>query len=144
MLYNRSVVFAFLSVLSLNSWEKDGLLDEYASIGKFSNRTTAETEALKTLVNKFASLPASGFYKVKYEFDDTQLPSQTNRNDHAIWYDKANKQLAVEFDILSGTSWRWNDADQASLQKIIDSKLGLEAANDLANPDGKDQDCFKW
>jgi hypothetical protein len=143
MRYNTSVILAFLSVLFLNSCETDGLLGEYVSIGKFANRTTAETEALKTLVNKFASLPASGFYKVKYEFDDAQLPPQTSGHDHAIWYDKANNQLAVEFDIFSGTSCRWNDADQESLQKIIDSKLGLEAANDLATPASKEQDCFK-
>jgi hypothetical protein len=93
MRYNRSVLLAFFSILTLNSCQKDGLLGEYVSVGKFANRTTAETEVLKKLVNKFASLPATGFYKVKYEFVDTQLPPQTSRHTHAIWYDKAKNVL---------------------------------------------------
>ena len=147
MRYNKSIILACLSVMILNSCEKDELEDGYLPIGKFANHKTAETEALKTLVNKFASLPAAGYYKLKYEFDDVQLAPGVNGSvyhKHAIWYDKANDQLAVEFDISSGTSCRWNDADQESLQKIIDSKQGLEAANNLATPASKEQDCFRW
>ena len=146
MRYNKSIVLACLSIVILNSCDKDGLEDGYLPIGKFSNRTIAETEALRTLVNRFSTLPASGHYKLKYEFDDVQLApgaSGSQHHTHAIWYDKANSQLGVEFDIYSGQSCHWNKVDQISLQKIVDSKQGLEAANQLATPTGHKQNCFK-
>ncbi len=146
MRYNRSLILACLSLMIFNSCDKDELEDGYLPIGKFANRTTAETEALKTLVNRFSALPAAGYYKLKYEFDDVQLAPGVNGSEyhkHAIWYDKANGQLAVEFDIYSGTSCRWNKVDQIGLQKIIDSKQGLEAANQLATPARSQQYCFK-
>lgn len=146
MRYNRSIILACLSLLILNSCDKDELEDGYLPVGKFANRTTAETEALKTLVGRFSALPMSGYYKLKYEFDDVQLApgvSGSAYHRHAIWYDKANNQLGVEFDISSGTSCRWNNVDQVALQKIVDSKQGLEAANQLATPIGSQQNCFK-
>ena len=145
MRYNKSIIWACLSLMILNSCDKDELKDGYLPIGKFTNRTTAETEALKTLVNRFSALPASGYYKLKYEFDDVQLApgvSGSGYRKHAIWYDKGNGQLAVEVDIYSGTSCRWNKVDQIGLQKMIDSKQGLEAANQLANPI-ESRNCFK-
>ena len=146
MRYNRSIILACLSLVILNACDKDELEDGYLPIGKFANRTTAETEALKTLVNRFSALPTSGYYKVKYEFDDVQLAPGVNGSGyhkHAVWYDKANSQLGVEFDIYSGMSCRWNKVDQMSLQKIVDSKQGLETANQLATPTGSQQNCFK-
>ncbi|MBC3789436.1 hypothetical protein [Spirosoma utsteinense] len=147
MRFNRLIVLAFLFILILNSCRKDDeLTDGYLPIGKFANRTTAETEALKTLVDRFSGLPVSGYYKVIYEFDDVQLApglSGSVYHRHAIWYDKANGELGVEFDIYSGTSCRWNKVDQVSLQKIVDSKQGLEGANQLATPTGYQQNCFK-
>jgi hypothetical protein len=146
MRYNRSIIFACLSLLILNSCDEDELENGYLPVGKFANRTTAETEALKTLVNRFSALPVSGYYKVNYEFDDVQLAlgvSGSQHHKHAIWYDKANSQIGVEFDIYSGMSCLWNNVNQVALQKIVDSKQGLEAANQLAAPIDYRQNCFK-
>jgi hypothetical protein len=136
------LLFAFL--VGLNSCERELFSDRYHSAGKFTTRTVAETEALKVLVDGFSTLPASGIYKVKYEFDDTQLPSgKSSFKKHAIWYEKRTGQLAVEFDIFSGTSCRWVSVDELTLQKIADSGLGLEGANQFVTPANQQENCFK-
>jgi len=146
MHHNKSIIFACLSLIILNSCEKEQI-EEYKPVGKFANRTTAETEALKILVNQYSSLPASGYYKLKYEFDDDQLPVDAPYGRgyrHAIWYDKANEHLAVEFDIHSGWTCRWNKINQQSLQKIIDSEQGLAGANQIDTTKASQQGCLNY
>lgn len=132
--------FCFLILLGFTACETPDPYAGYGTVGQFDQRTAAETAGLKQLLSQYATLPAQGVYKIKYRFTDAQ--GLTGTNEHAIWYDKSQGQLAVEFDILSGTSCRWNGVDQAALQALVTANVGLQGANQVLSPTNQQADCF--
>lgn len=129
-----------LLVFSLTGCEIISLSKEYKSIGRFPNRTAAERKALEHLSNQYGKLPENEYYKVSYSFDTTATNVRTS---HAIWYSKTDSLLAMEYDIHSGTSCRWEAVNQSVLNQLVVGNKGLLLADSLAKPTRSGySDCF--
>lgn len=140
----RTIQATFWVLLLTLSCQKTNIDSDYIELGKAASRQEAEDRAIEYLLSNFEKLPASGFSKIKYSFDSSNpilAPNTIEQN--AIWYDKSSQQLAVEADIHSGTSCRWNNIDKVLMQAIANSNQGIMAANTLANPVNQQPDCLK-
>jgi hypothetical protein len=124
-------IIILLSVFCLTGCEIISLSKEYKSIGRFPNRTAAERMALEHLSNQYDKLPQNDYYKVSYSFDTTLANVRTS---HAIWYNKAKNELAMEYDIYSGIICRWEAVDRSILNQLVLGNRGLILADSLANP----------
>ena len=129
-----------LLVFSLTGCEIIALSKEYKSIGRFPNRIAAERKALEHLSNRYSKLPENEYYKVSYSFDTTAANVRTS---HAIWYSKSENELAMEYDIHSGTTCRWQSVNQSVLNQLVAGNKGLPLADSLAKSTGSGySDCF--
>jgi len=88
----------------------------YKEIGKYGNRIEAENQALLHLTNTYNRLPTDRFYKVSYLFDP---PTQNASNSHAVWYNKQQQRLSMEFDKPSGPSCSWDSVDINVIKKLV-------------------------
>jgi hypothetical protein len=127
------LVVAGLSLPGLLACERYFPKNEYVSIGQFPRRSEGERQALAYLSASYAALSDERPAKVLFLIDYNPGLSKVLHT-HAIWYDKATGELALEPLVREGPSCRWRGVDEAVLARLATIDRGLAPADSLARP----------